>query len=396
MRVLCLDIEGGYGGSSRSLYESIRHVGDKTSIEVWCRKDGPVRQRYDAIGVPCRVTPKMPHISSLPRFSRNLYTYSWFALGWPSTDAFRAELAKAASERFDVVHFNHEGLFLLLRSLRSRLGAQRAMTMHVRTHLGTNPFTRWQYRTIARNADRLAYISENERARVTALAGREVPGAVIYNIVSPTDKPVAPDRSLASDQRLKVAVLSNYAWVRGIDRVVDVAEALARCGRRDVLFVVAGNMSLPKSLPEELGSVARRGGSLEDYARQRGVSDMFRFLGHVPEPEPVLAACDVLAKPTREYNPWGRDILEAMALGKPPLSVGVYDRFIEHGVTGILTPEFDAEQWAQEIGRLADDRKTCAAMGRSAARRAANLCNGPDRARDLVALWQSALDAVNA
>lgn len=396
MRVLCLDIEGGYGGSSRSLYESIRHVGDKASVEVWCRKDGPVRQRYEAIGVPCRVTPEMPHISSLPRFSRNLYIYSRFALGWPSSAAFRDELAKAVAERFDVVHFNHEGLFLLLGSLRSRLGPGRAMTMHVRTYLPSTVFSRWQYRTIARNADRLVYITENERDRVSALAGRDVPGAVIYNIVSTPEKPVVPDRSLAADKRFKVAVLSNYAWIRGVDRVVDVACALRRQRRSDVLFVMAGDMALPKSLPGALGETARQGGSLEDHARDRGVAYMFRFLGHVPEPESVLAACDVLAKPTREYNPWGRDILEAMALGKPPLSVGAYDRFIEHGETGLLTAEFDAVEWAREIARLADDRGRRAAMGKSAVKRVANLCDGPDRARDLVGLWRSALDEVRA
>jgi len=37
LRVLCLDIEGGFSGFSRSLYESVRDR-DKTqaAVEVWC------------------------------------------------------------------------------------------------------------------------------------------------------------------------------------------------------------------------------------------------------------------------------------------------------------------------------------------------------------------------
>ena len=31
----------------------------------------------------------------------------------------------------------------------------------------------------------------------------------------------------------------------------------------------------------------------------------------------MVAAADVLLKPTREDNPWGRDILEAMAQAEP-------------------------------------------------------------------------------
>ena len=75
LRVLCLDIEGGYGGSSRSLFESIRHLDrDRVSPEVWCGREGPIQVRYRALDVPCR-TVSWPRYSALPRLSRNL-------LGW--------------------------------------------------------------------------------------------------------------------------------------------------------------------------------------------------------------------------------------------------------------------------------------------------------------------------
>ena len=111
------------------------------------------------------------------------------------------------------------------------------------------------------------------------------------------------------------------------------------------------------------------------------------------EPENVILAGDLLAKPTREYNPWGRDILEAMAFGKPAISVGTYDRFVENGVTGILHAEFDAEQWADEIVRLADDRAQLAALGRAAQERVLKLCDGPSRARDLRDFWAGIIAA---
>lgn len=390
MRVLCLDIDGGYGGSSRSLFESIRHLRGDVDIEIWCRRDGPVRARYEALGVPFLVTPDMPHISSLPRLSRNLYAFGRFALNWPAGYGFRRSLEAAARDRFDVIHFNHEGLFLLLRAMRRALEDTAALTMHVRTYLPSTVFSRWQYRVIAGAADRVAFITENERDRATALAGRAIEGSVIYNIVGAPERGQVADTRLARDTRLKVAVLSNYAWIRGTDRIIDVARALKVRGRTDILFLVAGNMAMPRSLPGALGTTARRGGSLEDHAREQGVGDMFRFLGHVSDPYPVLAACDALAKPTREYNPWGRDILEAMSFSKPPITIGSYDRFVEDGVTGILHSEFDAERWADEIIRLEGDRELCRRLGAAAAERVARLCDGPSRAHDLLQLWQAA------
>lgn len=76
-RVLCLDIEGGYGGSSRSLYQSLSHLPDgAVQAEVWCRRAGPVQVLYAGDGIPCTVKPGMPHVSALPRFTRNLHAFA--------------------------------------------------------------------------------------------------------------------------------------------------------------------------------------------------------------------------------------------------------------------------------------------------------------------------------
>ena len=46
---------------------------------------------------------------------------------------------------------------------------------------------------------------------------------------------------------------------------------------------------------------------------------MFVFLGHVSEPERVLAGCNVLARLSRENNPWGRDVIEALKARFPEI-----------------------------------------------------------------------------
>jgi glycosyltransferase involved in cell wall biosynthesis len=389
LRVLCLDIEGGFGGSSRSLYESLRHM-DRAAVapEVWCRRDGPVRGRYEAIGVACRVAADMPHMNSLVRFSRNLVGYTRHVRDMLRQKAFRADLLDAVRARFDLVHFNHEGLFLLAAWLRGRHA--KAQTLHVRTMIPRNTFGRWQCRRIAAANDRLVFITENERGNLEAMLRRGTEGAVIHNIAD-AGAPAPRHPAIPHDARLKVALLSNYAWIRGNDRMIEVAEALAARGRRDILFVVAGDMALRGTLPGELGAIARRGGTLADYAAARGVADMFLFLGHVAEPEAVLAACDVLAKPTRVDNPWGRDILEGLGAGKPVISIGHCDTFVETGATGFLMRDYDPGELAEILLLLDADRGLVVRLGATARARIASLCDGPSRARDLVALWREAV-----
>jgi glycosyltransferase involved in cell wall biosynthesis len=154
---------------------------------------------------------------------------------------------------------------------------------------------------------------------------------------------------------------------------------------------MAGRMSLTGSLPGDLARFAARGETLIDYAKARNVDDMMLFLGHVADPERVLASVDLLIKPTRENNPWGRDILEALAAGRPALSVGTYSRFIEDGVTGVLQARFDAAAFAERIAMLADDRAAIGRMGDAARQRMAMLCNGPARASDLLHVWRDAM-----
>lgn len=387
LRVLCLDIEGGHGGSSRSLFQSVRWLDrERVAPEVWCRREGPVQAHYAALGVPCRVFAEMPKISSLPKLSRNLIAYSRFFADFPRSAAFRRELAEEVNARFDLVHFNHEGLFVLARWLRGRMDVP--FTMHLRTNLVDTPFARWQTRTISRTIDHLVFITENERRSYHRLGG-ERPGTVINNIVSIPDRPVPPLPEVPADGRFKVAVIANYSWSRGTDRLVDVAEALAAMGRRDFLFVIAGDFALSRSLPGDLGRIGRRGGTLRDYAEERGLGEMFLFLGHVGEPERVLAACDVLAKPTRDANPWGRDVLEAFALARPVLSVGTWNTLVQTGETGLLQERFDGRAAAEYLVWLADNREACAVMGERARERVRQLCNGPDRAAELLAVWQS-------
>ena len=188
--------------------------------------------------------------------------------------------------------------------------------------------------------------------------------------------------------------MSNYAFVRGIDRLIDVAAELKRRGRADVLFAIAGTTTLSGSLPGRARPKwPAQAATLRIMRAGAASAKCFVSSAMWRMPESVVLAGDLIAKPTREYNPWGRDILEAMAFGKPAISVGTYGRFVENGVTGILHAEFDAEQWADEIARLADEsHATCqrsAGPRRSAcsncatARRAPAICaiSGPASSR---------------
>jgi len=263
--------------------------------------------------------------------------------------------------------------------------------MHIRTMAYPTFMAKFEARQICRVVDSLVFITENERDRFRRL-GYKGPGSVIYNIVDPSSCPDTHP-SVPNDSRFRIACLSNYSWERGIDRLVDVAAALAGLGRRDILFAIAGDMKLPVNLPGPLGEIGKHGGSLSDFVKQKGLEDMFLFLGHVQNPEQVLVACHLLVKPTRENNPWGRDIIEALAASKSVASVGTYDTFVEDGVTGILQTRFDASELAHRLVSLADNRASCIALGKAGCARVKLLCNGRQCAAALATVWREVYES---
>lgn len=397
LRVLCLDIEGGYGGSSRSLFYLLRHVNPAHNrIEVWCRRQGPIVQKYNEIGLPVRVVPELPKVSALPRLSRSAWAHLRYTVDFIRSREFRKSLVEEINSRFDVVHFNHEALYLLASWLRRRTSA--AFVMHNRTQLWDTGFARMQARRLVADNDVNVFITERERENIRKLTGWSG-GQVIHNVVElPVVKP-APHAAIPMDSAFRVACLSNFSWGRGIDRLVEVAVALKTLGRGDVRFVVAGATKLSGSLPGRLGELAAKGGSLKDYADDRGVCDMFVFLGHVDNPESVLSACHALVKPSREDNPWGRDILEALSFGLPVLACGSYEKFVEPGVSGYLYPHddrFNPDRVAADIATLASDSELAHRMSAAARDKVIAECNGPSRAADLAETWRVAFLLRNA
>ena len=154
-------------------------------------------------------------------------------------------------------------------------------------------------------------------------------------------------------------------------------------------------MAAARPLPGELGRVARprrHARRLRRGARRRRHGAVSRSCRGARDR--CWPACDVVLKPTREANPWGRDILEGSPSGKPVISVGRYDRFVETGQdrlsAGRNTPPKALPTPAGARRRpFADPR-----LGANArARIAANCATDRPALQICVALWRQRLRA---
>ena len=192
---------------------------------------------------------------------------------------------------------------------------------------------------------------------------------------------------------LSLVSLGSYSYAKGTDRLIDIAEAIAARGRRDFLFHIVGESVVPANLSGHLGVIGRNGGSLADYAEQRGGSDFFQYHGQVNDPERILSASDAVIRMSRRGETWGRDIIEGLAFGKPAFAIGTWDGFVVPGESGFLYETFDAQAVADDIIRLGDDPDLRLSMSAKACASIADKCDGERNAAQLVEVWRRAAES---
>lgn len=95
---------------------------------------------------------------------------------------------------------------------------------------------------------------------------------------------------------------------------------------------------------------------LRELASDLGILDRVSFRGHVPDPYPILASCDVYAQSSVEEG-FGIAVLEAMALGRAVVATtaGGLSEIIVDRMTGLLVESGSPERFGAALRQLAED-----------------------------------------
>lgn len=217
-------------------------------------------------------------------------------------------------------------------------------------------------RLAARWTDRIITLTERGTAEHLA---RRIGRPAQYRTV-PSGVPTAelrfraPSRAVA---RASLGVPADAFVIAGLGRLVPVKgfDVLLRA----LPAVVA---ALPKAQLFLVGDGPERG-ALEAQAAALNVGDRVRISGATADVARWLAACDVLAAPSRNEG-MGRALVEAMALGIPVVAaaVGGIPAVVADGESGRLVASEDAGALAEALVELGSDEALCTKLGAAAVR----------------------------
>lgn len=164
--------------------------------------------------------------------------------------------------------------------------------------------------------------------------------------------------------------------------------ALGRLHRNKAFDILIRALPL---LPGVHGVIAGGGperAALLSLAAREGVADRLHLLGWRTDQAALLAACTVLACPSR-HEPLGNVVLEAFSAARPVVAAAAAGpaELIEDGATGLLIPPEDPRRLAEALAAVLDDPALAARL--SAAGRAR--FETEHRAAPVLQRWRDAL-----
>lgn len=364
--VLFVHTTSEVGGSDLSLAHIVERL-DPTRFRatVALPSDGPIVARLEAAGADVAVLPRMRKLTSR-QGRRGLAA---FAAGYPMGVAALASLIRR--RHVDLVHTNT--IHNLYGWAAARL-TRRPHVWHVREIV-------WQNATL-RRVERALALRFSSRVIVTSAAvGRmfEREGVLPARVVTIANG-VDTDRfTPGASARLRedfgipvtapiVAAAARLDVWKGLEDFIDAA-ALVHRRRPDARFVIAGGA---------IDGLEAYESQLRARAAARGLDGVLSFAGWTYGPAQMpefYRSIDVFVLPSREAEPFGLVVLEAMASARPVIATahGGPLEIVVEGETGVLVAPGRADGLASAITRLLEDPARGRAMGDAGRARAVSM-----------------------
>jgi glycosyltransferase involved in cell wall biosynthesis len=378
--VLFLHTTSEVGGSDVSLAHIVERLDRARFVPlVALPSDGPLVPRLERAGARVHILPGMRKLTS----RRGAAGLARFAAGYPRAVASLVSLIRR--EHVDIVHTNT--IHNLYGWAAARV-ARRPHIWHVREIVWQNAALRRIERALAlRHSARVIVTSDAVAAMFLQDGGLpphvvKLPNGVDTARFEPGESDIVRrDFGIPAGAPIVAAAARMDVW-KGLEDFIEAA-ALVHAMLPQAHFVIAGGA---------ITGLEDYAASLRSLASARGLDGILHFADwrYGPDAMPgFYQSVDVVALPSREAEPFGLVVLEAMASAKPVIATaqGGPLEIVEDGNTGLLVPPRSPRQLANAMVRLVDDPRTAMQMGAAGRARVAAAFDIDVTVRRLQALY---------
>jgi glycosyltransferase involved in cell wall biosynthesis len=174
------------------------------------------------------------------------------------------------------------------------------------------------------------------------------------------------------------------------------------CERKGIIFFIEAAKKLSERMPkttyivvgDDLLNKGKYRQKMEAMVKRFGLEQKFIFTGFVKEIPEVMAAIDILILASLQ-EPFGRVVIEAMAMKKPVIAtkVGGVSEIVLNGESGFLIPPSDSDAIANKAFVLLKDKKLAKIMGERGRCRVEKYFTIQQNIENITALYKDILES---
>ncbi len=372
MKILFIQQGFGYGGATKSLIETQKALKDSVDIYTITKKNKRLNKilSNEFINSKDIIELEIPGIYS---YSEGISTIQEFNR---AKEYFPKEIISYINEyNIDVVHINSSVFSNLLRSIKENTKSK--IVVHLREVFkfnGTNEVEKFIVENTSKYADAIIAISPNE----VAYFPKSEKIQVIANPhdFSLTDKYL--DNKNNSTNKVIIGMCANFNPIKGHLIFIEAIEQINKYFSADNINLEFRIIGYPKK--NSLINFIKRNFIENSYLYQFHKSlkskkiDNLNLVPFTLDVYHELSQLDIYVRPDISGNPWGRDIIEAMALKLPLIATGKSDFFIKNYVTGLLVKPNDSKIITAKIIELIENKELRKQFGENAYSNIKELC----------------------
>jgi glycosyltransferase involved in cell wall biosynthesis len=364
VRVLYVNHTGLVGGAERSLLSLLDSVAPDIETRLACPA-GPLpehaaRHGHDVVAIAeCAGSLKLHPV------------HTPIALGAMAVAA-ASVLKTARTHGVEVMHANSIRAGLIAEPVARAL--RLPLVLHVRDCLPPSELTRRLQRSLAARCAAVIAISRHvagafDPDRVAPrLAVIDNPFDLAHLNPERIDRRAARARLALRPDDLALVLVGQITPWKGQEEAIRALARIRATHRSAVLLLVGEAKFVARATRYDNRSYLR---GLHRLVAELRLNDAVRFLGEREDVPEILRAADIALAPSWD-EPFGRAVVEAMAIGSPIVatSVGGPAEIIRDGVDGLLVAPRRPDQLADAISGLLSDRErrdAIAAAGRATA-----------------------------
>ena len=335
-KILFVDHESGHGGSSISLYNTIKLFSKKNyEISVILKKFSHLEEKYKSLKVNV-IYLEIPTITSLKKFRSNVISYFkyFFKL---TIFIIRNQKFLKNLDYYDYLHLNHENLFWILKLIKI-YNDKVKISISIRTILDKNFFSKIQINLINNEANKKLFITKKNLYEFNSqVKKKKINNFILENFDlnnQPQDKFL---KKKTKSKYLNIISISNYSLDRGVDRIIKIAEKLNNEGFTKIKFNILGDYKI-NSLKNILKNNNKQ--NLKYFVQKKKLKNI-SILGHKSNTQEYFKKNHLLLYLPRNDSAWGRNIIEALNNGLPVITLGKTNSLIIHKKNGYFFYNFN-------------------------------------------------------